>query len=222
MFGRNMPLSVVKGSSAKITSTNWVAFLAEDSWLANFAAVELHPWTSPTRAPEEPSWALIDIDPGPHTTREELLLLARLHRTALEHLGVAAQPKVSGKRGIQIWIPVRDGYPFSETRSWVERLSRSIGSTVPELVSWSWNVSERSGRARLDYTQNAQNKTLVAPYSVRAAPGAPVSLPIMWAELDDPALRPDAWTIDDTLGRIASVGDLFGPVRGLQQELPSF
>ena len=66
---------------------------------------------------------------------------------------------------------------------------------VPELVSWQWNVRDRGGQARLDYTQNAINKTLVAPYSPRPAPGAPVSAPIDWDELDDPALRSDGVTI---------------------------
>jgi hypothetical protein len=79
-----------------------------------------------------------------------------------------------------------------------------------ELVSWKWQVNERGGRARLDYTQNAIDKTLVAPYGPRAAAGAPVSAPIDWDELDDPDLRPDAFTIRTLPARIAEKGDLFG------------
>ena len=148
------------------------------AWLAQEAAVELHPWTSTTDAPDRPSYALIDIDPGPDTTWEELLVLARLYRTALEHLGVRAHPKVTGKRGMQIWIGIARGPTFEDTRDWVEGLSRAIGATVPDLVSWEWAKRARKGKARLDYTQNAINKTLVAPYSTRPAPGAPVSMPI--------------------------------------------
>ena len=106
-----------------------------------------------------------------------------------------ARPKVTGRRGIQIWIPIPVGPSFDETRAWVEQLSRAVGAVVPELVSWKWQVDDRSGLARLDYTQNAINKTLVAPYSPRASAGAPVSAPIDWDELDDPALRPDGFTI---------------------------
>ena len=69
-------------------------------------------------------------------------------------------------------------------------MSRAVGATVPELVSWDWQKAERGGLARLDYTQNAVNKTLVAPFSPRPAPGAPVSVPITWDELDDPDLDP--------------------------------
>ena len=148
-------------------------------------------------------------------------MLARLHRTALDHLGVQAVPKVTGQRGIQIWVPVADGYTFDDTRAWVETLSRAIGATVPDLVSWEWEVAERDGLVRLDYTQNAINKTLVAPFSARPAPGAPVSVPITWDELDDPDLRPDRWTIRTIVERLRRVGDPLRPLIGLQQRLPA-
>jgi bifunctional non-homologous end joining protein LigD len=190
-------------------------------WAANFGALEWHPWTSRTTRMHEPTYALIDLDPGDRTSWDDLLALARLHRTALEHLNVLARPKVTGRRGIQVWIPVRQGYSFEETRAWVERLSRTVGKVVPELVSWKWEVKARRGLARLDYTQNAINKTLVAPYSPRPAPGAPVSVPISWAELDDPALRPDRWTVRSVLERLGSRGDPFRVLTGVEQDLPA-
>ena len=191
------------------------------AWLANYGAVEIHPWTSSTERPDEPGWALVDIDPGRETSFDDVLVLARLHRTALEHLGVTGGAKVSGQRGIQIYIPVAPGYRFDDTRRWVEELSRAIGATVPEMVSWRWQKDERRGKARLDYTQNAVNKTLVAPYSPRAAPGAPVSVPIAWDELDDPSLRPDGWTIETVGQRLAAEGDPFRSLLGVQQRLPT-
>jgi len=198
-----------------------VAELATLIWLAQEGAVELHPWTSPTETPDRPSYALIDIDPGPDTTWDEVVALARLYRTALGHLGVRGYAKVTGKRGIQVWIRIRPGPTFAETSSWVEGLSRAIGATVPDLVSWEWAKRARKGKARLDYTQNAINKTLVAPYSPRPAAGAPVSMPIGWDELEDDALRPDRWTIHDAPMRIAELGDPFSAVLTDAQELPS-
>ncbi|QSB13128.1 ATP-dependent DNA ligase [Natronosporangium hydrolyticum] len=189
-------------------------------WAANFGALEWHPWTSPVETPHQPTYALIDLDPGKTTSWQELLVLARLHRTALAHLGVAARAKVTGRRGIQIWVPVTGGPDFATTRAWAEQLSRAIGAVVPELVSWEWGVSERGGLARLDYTQNAVNKTLVAPYSPRPAPGAPVSAPIDWDELDEPGLTPDAFTIRTILPRLAARGDLFRDVLHHSQQLP--
>lgn len=190
------------------------------AWVANYGAIEVHPWTSTVRDTSRPTWALIDIDPGTGSDFDDTLVLARLHRTALEHLGVQARPKVTGKRGIQIWIPVADGYTFDATRAWVEALSRAIGDTVPELISWEWEVTKRAGRIRLDYTQNAINKTLVAPLSTRPAAGAPVSVPIAWDELEDPELRPDRWTIRNIGERIIGSGDPLAPLIGLQQRLP--
>jgi bifunctional non-homologous end joining protein LigD len=189
-------------------------------WLANFGALELHPWTSALPNVHQPTWALIDIDPGPGSSFADVLVLARLYRTALEHLDVAAAPKVTGQRGVQIWVPVRAGYTFAETREWVEKVSRAVGRTVPDLVSWEWHKDRRRGRARLDYTQNAINKTLVAPFSARPAPGAPVSVPISWDELDDPDLRPDRWTLRTVVDRVRAVGDPLAPLVGQAQDLP--
>ena len=191
------------------------------AWLANLAAVELHAWTGRLPDVRRPSWALIDIDPGTKTTFDQVLVLARQFRTALEHLGVAGMPKVTGQRGIQIWVPVAPGYTYSRHAGWVEKVSKAVGSTVPELVSWEWTKDRRGGRARLDYTQNVANKTLVAPWSVRPRPGAPVSVPITWDELDDPDLAPDRWTVRDVPERVREAGDPLGPLVGRAQKLPS-
>ncbi len=190
------------------------------AWLGNQASFEIHAWTGRLPEPWRPTFALIDIDPGDRTTWDETLVLARLYRTALGHLAVRGYPKTTGKRGIQIWIPIVPRYRFDETSAWVERVSRAVGATVPELVSWEWAKEARKGRARLDYTQNASIKTLVAPYSVRPAAGAPVSAPIAWDELDDPGLRPDGWTIRTIVQRVAELGDLFAPAQTDAQELP--
>ncbi|MCU1353119.1 MAG: ATP-dependent ligase [Acidimicrobiales bacterium] len=191
------------------------------AWLANHAALELHPWTSKIPDVHHPTWAFIDIDPGPKNSFDDVLVLARLYRTALDHLGVEAAPKVTGQRGVQVWIPVATRYTFAETRSWVEKVSKAVGGTVPELVSWSWHTKDREGRARLDYTQNAINKTLVAPFSTRPAPGAPVSMTITWDELDDPDLRPDRWTLRTALDRLDDVGDPLLALVGRAQVLPA-
>jgi DNA ligase D len=191
------------------------------AFLANQAAIDLHPWTSRTEAPGRPTYALIDIDPGSRTSWADVLVLARLYRTALEHLGVRGYPKVTGKRGIQVWIPVEPRYEFRATSAWVEGLSRAVGASVPELVSWAWSVKERRGLARLDYTQNASNKTLVAPYAVRPAARAPVSAPIAWEELEDPGLASDRWTIATLPARLAERGDLFAGALRFDQILPA-
>ncbi|MDG4825773.1 non-homologous end-joining DNA ligase [Asanoa sp. WMMD1127] len=189
-------------------------------WAANFGGLEWHPWTSQVDKPDKPTYALIDLDPGADTTWADLVTLAKLHREALDHLGLVARAKLTGKRGIQIWIPITRGPSYAAVRSWVEQLSKSVAAAVPELVSWKWQKDERQGLARLDYTQNVIGKTLVAPYSPRPAAGAPVSAPIHWDELDDPKLKPDRFTVRTILKRLATEGDPFHDVLLARQKLP--
>ena len=189
-------------------------------YLGNLAAVEYHPWTSSCATSREPDWALIDLDPGTETTWEQVVLLAKMHQVALDQLGLQAGIKVTGKRGIQIWIPVEPGLGFDDTLAWVEKLSIMVGQLVPDIVSWAWTKADRGGKARLDYTQNIRNKTLVGPFSPRAADGAPVSVPITWDELDDPDLRPDRWTVRTLPERLLETGDPMANLIGLPQQLP--
>jgi bifunctional non-homologous end joining protein LigD len=189
-------------------------------WAASVGALEWYAGTSRTRSPHLPTYALVDIEPGGTTTWEQVLTLARLHRTALDHLGVRGQPKLTGRRGIQIWIPIAPGPDVAGTRAWVRDLSTAVGQVVPELVGWGGRGGERGGLARLGDTPSAIGETLVAPYSPRATPGAPVSAPVEWAELDDPALRPDGVTIRTVLDRLARGGDPFRAVLDVGQQLP--
>jgi bifunctional non-homologous end joining protein LigD len=194
--------------------------VATMAWLANQAVIDLHPWTSRAADHTRPTYAYIDIDPGDTTTWPEVVTLARLYHTALRHLGMRGHPKLTGQRGLQIWVPVEPRYTFDETREWVRELSYGVGAVVPDLVSWEWGKADRRGRARLDYTQNAIIKTLVAPYAVRPVANAAVSAPITWDELDDADLRPDAWDIHTIVGRVEQVGDLFSGVLDDPQVLP--
>jgi bifunctional non-homologous end joining protein LigD len=208
-------------SSSGVTDYLLADSVATLAWLANEAAIDIHPSTFEIAAPLRPTWALVDIDPGERTEWGDVVLLARLYRTALDHLGLRGFPKLSGQRGIQIWIPVRPVYTFDQTRDWVAALSRAVAAPVSDLVSWKWEKARRDGLARLDYTQNAWNKTLVAPYSVRPVAGAPVSAPIAWDELDVPDIGPGRWTMATMPARLAERGDLFAPALSMQQELPA-
>ena len=153
------------------TTTSWRSMPASLGWLANQASFEIHAWTGKLPEPWQPTFAYIDIDPGENTTWDETLTLARLYRTALEHLGVRGYPKTTGKRGIQIWIPIVQGKYDFQRHERVGRAGVAGGRArpCPDLISWEWATKARKGRARLDYTQNASIKTLVAPYSVRPA-----------------------------------------------------
>jgi bifunctional non-homologous end joining protein LigD len=197
---------------------NEVATLA---WVANAGVIDLHPWHSRFDAPNEPDWAVFDLDPFEPATFQEVVDIAKLVKAALDHYGMHGVVKTSGQTGLQIYVPVRRGPEYSAVRHWVEEVGRAIDQAAPGRVSWEWSVSKRTGRIRIDYTQNIINKTLAAPYSLRPAPGAPVSTPIAWDELDDPDLRPDRWNIATIAQRVAAKGDLFAPVLNADQDLPS-
>ena len=168
------------------------------AWLGNQASFEIHAWTGKLPEPWQPTFAYIDIDPGEKTTWDE----TPDPRPALSDGAPAPRrPRLSeddrparhpGLDPDRAQVRLR-----RHERCGSRRCSKAVGSTVPDLISWEWSKEARQGRARLDYTQNASIKTLVAPYSVRPAPGAPVSAPITWDELDDPALRPNRWTDPD-------------------------
>ncbi|MGH7723381.1 MAG: DNA ligase D [Candidatus Dormibacteria bacterium] len=189
-------------------------------WVANAASIDLHPWHSRIDSPQHPDWAVFDLDPAEGATFESVVTIARLVGVALEHYGLHSVLKTTGQTGLQIYVPVRRGPDYAAVRGWVEGVARAVASTVPELVSWEWSVKRRTGRVRIDFTQNIINKTLNAPYTVRAVARAPVSAPITWAELDDPALRPDRWTVRTIGDRLVRAGDLFAGVLRSDQDLP--
>jgi bifunctional non-homologous end joining protein LigD len=194
--------------------------LATLVWVANAASIDLHPWHSRIDAPDQPDWAVFDLDPAEGATFASVVTLAQLVGVALDHYGLRSVIKTTGQTGLQIYVPVRRGPDYTAVRTWVEGVSRAVGRTVPDLVSWEWSVRRRTGRVRLDYTQNIINKTLTAPYTVRAVMGAPVSAPITWAELEDPGLRPDRWNVHTIGARLAEAGDLFTIALAGDQDLP--
>ncbi len=194
--------------------------LATLVWVANAASIDLHPWHSRIDAPQHPDWAVFDLDPAEGAAFESVVTIARLVGVALDHYHLHSALKTTGQTGLQIYVPIRRGPDYTAVRNWVEGVARAVGAIVPDLVSWEWSVRQRTGRVRIDYTQNIINKTLTAPYTVRAVPHAPVSAPITWTELGEPGLRPDSWTIHTIGERLAAVGDLFDLALAGDQQLP--
>ncbi|GAC1480135.1 MAG: DNA ligase D [Candidatus Dormibacteria bacterium] len=191
------------------------------AWLANHAVIDLHPWYSRQDKPEHPDWSVVDLDPAEGATFKDVIAVAKVVKSALDHLKLEALLKTTGQSGLHIYIPIERRYTLDESRGFVERVSHMIAELMPDKVTEIWEVKRRTGKIRIDYTQNVINKTLAGPYSVRPAVHAPVSTPIDWDELDDPALRPDKWTIKSLGERLLKTGDLFRPALTLHQRLPA-
>ncbi|HEX2184599.1 MAG TPA: non-homologous end-joining DNA ligase [Chloroflexota bacterium] len=196
-------------------------------WIAQYNTVELHPWLSRVDRPDEPDWAVFDLDLHGEAGQEEgparwrrLTRGAQVLRESLETRGLRGFPKLSGQSGLHVLVPLERGAPFDEVREFFATLAREAVAAHPELLSVDYDLAGRQGRVLIDYAQNARGKSTVAPYSVRPRSGAPVSAPVTWDELDDPQLRPDRWTLRSIFERLERVGDLLAPALELRQRLP--
>ncbi|HEY0493500.1 MAG TPA: DNA ligase D [Candidatus Dormibacteraeota bacterium] len=194
--------------------------VATIAWLANHAVIDMHPWYSRVDKPEYPDWSVVDLDPAEGATFKDVIAVAKVVKSALDHLKLRALLKTTGQSGLHVYIPIERRYTLDESRGFVEKLSHMIAELMPDKVTEIWEVKRRTGKIRIDYTQNVINKTLAGPYSVRPAIHAPVSTPIAWEELDDPKLRPDKWTITSLGERLLKTGDLFHDALTLRQRLP--
>jgi len=201
---------------------DWILIeeVATLAWLANHAVIDLHPWYSREDKPEYPDWSVVDLDPAEGATFPQVVQVAKVVKAALDQLELRAVLKTTGQSGLHIYIPIERRYTLDQSRGFVEKLARLVGSVLPDLVTDAWEVKRRTGKIRIDYTQNVINKTLAGPYSLRPAVHAPVSTPIRWDELDDPDLRPDRWTISTIGDRLLDVGDVFADALTLRQRLP--
>ena len=189
-------------------------------WLVQYNVVEVHAWLSRTDRPDAPDFAVVDLDPSEATPFADVVAAARLFKIELERVGLESFPKVTGSTGIHLFVPLERGPSFDVVRGRMHELARRVEAAAPELVTTDPHVADRGSRIFADYAQNSRGRTTVAPYSVRPKPGAPVAVPIGWEELDDPALRPDRWTVRTIPERIATVGDLSAPLLACRQRLP--
>ncbi|MCR4398242.1 MAG: non-homologous end-joining DNA ligase [Firmicutes bacterium] len=187
------------------------------AWIGNQAAIEIHPWSSRIGSIGFPDYAVFDLDPAPPATFAAVVGVARAVKMCLDHLGLRGYPKTSGATGLHIYVPVRAEYPYPTVAAFVRRIAEAIRDTMPEQVTLERSVKKRSGRVYIDYLQNAKGKTIVGPYVPRPFPGAPVSTPIGWDELD--GVDPARFNIRSVPARIGSVGDLFEPVLVDEQSL---
>jgi bifunctional non-homologous end joining protein LigD len=187
-------------------------------WLANQSALTLHMWSSRVGHLEEPDWVAFDLDPGSGTF-DDLIQLATTLRRHLEELGLNSVPKTSGKRGLHVLVPLAPGHTYEQIREFAHEAFCVVAKAHPELATTERSIAKRKGRLYLDAGQNAWGKTLVAPYSLRALPHAPVSTPLKWSEVTR-KLDPTRFTLTTLRRRLDKVGDLFAPALAGGQKLP--
>jgi bifunctional non-homologous end joining protein LigD len=194
-------------------------------WTAQYNAVEVHPWPSRVEHPDRPDWGVLDLDlHGPAGTAPgafaRLATAGRLLRERLAGRGLDVFLKLSGQSGLHLLIPLEPVHPFDAVRAFLVAEANAACADHPDLLTTDYDVADRGERVLIDYAQNARGRHTVAPYSVRPRRGAPVSAPLDWAELDDPRLRADRWTLRTIGERLAAVGDVLAPALERRQRLP--
>ena len=179
-------------------------------WLANMGCIEIHPWLSRVRALHAPDFAVFDLDPAAGSSWDQVVTVADLLREALDYLGLRGFPKTSGSRGIHVHVPLDPVHDYARVRMFVQRVGHLLASANPENVTMDRHIPNRAGKVFIDSGQNRAGATIAAAYSVRPRPGAPVSTPLRWDELE--SVDPARLTIATIWDRIARYGDLFAPV----------
>jgi bifunctional non-homologous end joining protein LigD len=194
-------------------------------WMAQLAAIELHPSLSLGRKHEQPTVLAFDLDPGPPAEVLDCGRVAlRLHEL-LEQLGLECFVKTSGSKGLQVYVPLNSPTSYEETRPFAQALAQILQKQTPdEVIAKMGKKTLRKGKVFIDWYQNNERKTTIAVYSLRARERPTVSTPVSWKEVEkavaDGNADPLVFEAADVLERVDRDGDLFAPVLKLKQELP--
>jgi bifunctional non-homologous end joining protein LigD len=193
-------------------------------WMAQLAAIELHPSLSLARAPKRPTVLAFDLDPGPPADIVDCCRVGLRLREMFGHFGVECFPKTSGSKGLQVYVPLNAKVSYETTKPFAKAIAQLLEKQTPDEVVSKMKKVEREGKVFVDWSQNHQRKTTIAVYSLRARERPTVSTPLTWDEVAHAAENEDADSLvfeaADVLERVERHGDLFAPVLELKQELP--
>jgi len=181
-------------------------------YMANLGCIEMNPWNSTIKHIENPDWLVIDIDPD-NDNFEEVVQTALTVKEVLDELETECYCKTSGASGLHVYIPLGAQYDYDSIKILGELLATEIQSRLPKITSLERSIKKRNHKIYIDYLQNRRGQTLAAPYSVRPKPGATVSTPLEWDEVNS-KLHPSQFTIKNALKRFEKKGDLWKPVLG--------
>jgi bifunctional non-homologous end joining protein LigD len=195
-------------------------------WAANLANLEIHPFLHRVPHIDRPSWMVFDLDPGEGADVLTCAQVALLLRERLEAMKLQSLVKVSGSKGLQVYVPLNGTAGYGVVQPFARRLAQSMAERYPELAISEMAKRLRPGKVFIDWSQNSDFKTTVAVYSLRAKRPQPlVSMPVTWDELDAARKAGKASRLDFTpaaaLARLEKRGDLFAPVLKLKQKLPA-
>jgi bifunctional non-homologous end joining protein LigD len=206
----------------KASAKKWVEFpLVDDElallWMVNMGCIDMNTWYSRIDKPDRPDFVLFDLDPTPEVPWSQTVEVALILKQLLDLLELESFPKTSGGKGFHVLVPIDRRSTFEDTRRFAEHVAGAIARTHPTLATTEWSKAKRRG-VLIDSNQNGEGKTIASVYSVRPKPGAPVSTPLTWDEVND-KLNPAIYTMQVVLERVRRHGDLYAGVLTTRQSL---
>ncbi|MEO7984695.1 MAG: DNA ligase D, partial [Bacteroidota bacterium] len=180
-------------------------------YLANLGCIEINPWNSTTKNPGNPTWMVIDIDPSPKNKFTEVVDVALVTKTILDRAGIKSYCKTSGASGLHVYVPLNNKYDFTTVKDFAHIIATLVQEQLPRTTTLERSLRKRGPQIYIDYLQNRTAQTLASVYSLRPVPGALVSAPLDWKEVNH-RLTPAQFTIQNMPDRIGKKGDLFLPV----------
>ena len=186
-------------------------------YVANLGCIEMHPLHSRCGSVETPDYLFFDLDPMGASFEDVLAVSLHVH-AALQTLELESYPKTSGATGVQIYVPIEPGWSYDQVRDFVGTVGRMIERADRDRVTMAWQIDKRTGKVFIDHNMNRSGANISAVYSLRPEPGATVSTPLTWEEVEA-GVTPQDFRIDDVWERFATLGDLFDGVRTEPQDL---
>jgi bifunctional non-homologous end joining protein LigD len=188
-------------------------------YIANLGCIEMNPWSSRAGSPDQPDWCIIDLDPDENTFAQ-VIEAAQVTKKVLDAIGVDSYCKTSGSTGLHIYIPLKPGYTYEDSKEFGRAIAKVIQAEIPSFTTIERYTSKRKGKMYVDFLQNRPQATVAAPYSIRPKPKATVSMPLHWEEVKK-GLKIQDFTIRNAVERIDEQGDIFKNVLTKENDIES-
>jgi bifunctional non-homologous end joining protein LigD len=217
-------LAELRGSRGQLIRYCRLEEPAALAWAAGLGTIEFHPLLAAVGRPDAATMLVLDLDPRPPAGLASCARVALRIREVLAARHLLAYPKTSGGRGLHVQVPLDGTAGFDQSKAFAHAVARLLASREPALVTDRKLLADRSGKVLVDWQQNSARRSLIAPYSLRAARTPAVAAPLSWGEVEAAAASDDAERLRfgpaEVLARLGRHGDLFAPVAGSGQRLP--
>lgn len=176
-------------------------------YIASLGCIEMNPWSSTSKKPDNPDWCIIDLDPDKNSF-EQVIQAAKITKEVLDAIDVSCYCKTSGSSGLHIYIPLGAKYTYEDSKEFARRIAKVVHAELPNFTSIERKTAHRGGNMYIDFLQNRPQATVAVPYSLRPKPGATVSAPLYWEEVKK-GLKLTNFTLSNMPSRLKKEGDIF-------------